>query len=35
MYLHMSLLEQCLIAVRRRVRNNHAIVLTLRSEAFI
>lgn len=34
-YLHVSLFEECLVAVRRRVRNNHAIVFTLRPEAFV
>lgn len=34
-YLYVSLFEQRLVAVRRRVRNDHAVVFTLCSEAFV
>lgn len=34
-YLHVSLFEECLVAVRWRVRNNHAIVFTLCPKAFV
>lgn len=35
LYLHMSLFQQRLVAVRRGVGYDHAVVLTLRSETFV
>lgn len=35
LYLHMSLLQQCLIAVRGGIRDNHSIVLTFCSKTLV